>query len=126
MEKCRRKILPIGARLRKEGKSEQPVQSTAIDTSVHIPVKVKSIDDDIARLEAELNGADSGSDDSESTSDSSKSSNSSTEEIGDSVVAVKNESGEVVVLKSSLDGIFSSYFFYYLICHGCTYRCYCL
>lgn len=112
MEKGQRKMLPIGARLRKEGKGERPEASSARDTSTHAPVKVKSLEDDIARLEAELNGAGSHSDDSGSASDSNDYSDASSEGgMPDSVVAVKNESGEVVVLKSTLDGMHSSYIY---------------
>lgn len=66
-------------------------------------VKVSTLDDDIARLEAELNASSSDSDsDSDSGSSDSGSEEGSME--GEGVVAVKSDTGEVVVLKSLLDG----------------------
>lgn len=94
--------IPIGAKLRLQritastlSKSAEPNQKEA--------VTVRSLDDEIARLEAELN-AGSGSDPTESDKDESEDSEAMETEETAGVVAVKSSTGRVLALKSALDG----------------------
>ena len=99
------KIIPIGARLRRQ--KQQPVDVRSSGKSNVPLVKVSSLDEDIAKLEAELN--ENNSDSSDSGEDSSGGNDSDTssvvEDINDGLVAVKSSSGEILALKSALDGM---------------------
>lgn len=95
----------ISARLRRQQQQDEKTKSKT--TSSGMAVRVTSLDDDIARLEAQLlagSGSD-GSDSEDSYSGSEVSYDGATGENGKGVVAIKNESGEVLILKSAIDGM---------------------
>lgn len=98
-----RQPLPIGAQLRKRNlKDSKDTDST---NGQKTEVKVSSIDEEIARLEAELMNSDvDGESDEESDESSSNRSDNASVEMIDGLVAIKSDSGEILALKSSLEG----------------------
>ena len=116
-------MLPIGMRNRKQNLMNQKDTTSTDDTQLNTikndhRVAVCSLDADIKRLEAEMSASDTISDSDYSDTDDNEDARQT--EIGDDgIVKVKGKKGEIVALKSSLDGK------NILLLESCTYQiCY--